>query len=55
LKIFSVKTIDLKSSIFFAGEKIPRIVYFEAKRVRFAEVLNNEIICRVTISEKYKK
>jgi hypothetical protein len=55
LKFENIQWKNNISSIFFAGEKIPRIVYFVAKRVGFTEVLNNEIICREIISEKYVK
>jgi hypothetical protein len=49
LKIFSEK----RTIAYFTREKkIPRFVYFEAKRVGFKEVLNNEIIYREIISAK---
>jgi hypothetical protein len=49
------KKIQNSSFIFFAGEKIPHILYLVTKRLAFTDDLNTEIICREIISEKYMK
>jgi hypothetical protein len=43
------------NSIFFAGEKIPRIVYFVAKRVGFTEVFHKKSTSAMATENKQQR